>query len=230
MPVSKYLYGYVRALTAMDPRHVTPAVGIELYQPHEPPESRIKLLTFTDVGGNRELVVLSILRDALIHSLPVRVGYVGADSLDHVVIRSRNFYDEGELQTTRGLIEGISVDEYGIGEENCDVPDIGVVQLRQADTGHSIQLHLNFQRGSSDTKMAEFSLLQYAYEESLQTEITYQEVKLDERFRDALNGRVYPEDILRLIVSVELGDVARGPRIAKKPRGLKEILPKHLPK
>jgi len=162
------IYGFVRAIEGRDPSHTAPPFVIELYSPTAKPGERTKRFQLEEVCDNRELVLVSVLRDALIHSLPVKVGYNNDSKLiDSVEVRTRTDYEEWQKETIIGKIKMISVDEFGLGEGNIINPNLATVVVL---SGSDVKLFLNLQRAERETKLAQLSLLQQAYKD--QTEVT----------------------------------------------------------
>jgi len=114
-----------------------------------------------EICDNRELVLVSVLRDALVQSLPVKVGYNSENMLiDSVEVRTRTDYEEWEIQEISGKIKMISVDEFGLGKGNLVNPNLATIIL---SSGSNVKLFLNLQRAERETKLAQLSLLQQAF-------------------------------------------------------------------
>jgi len=185
------IYGFVRAIESRDPSHTAPPFVIELYSPTAKPGERTKRFQLEEVCDNRELVLVSVLRDALIHSLPVKVGYNNDSKLiDSVEVRTRTDYEEWQKETIIGKIKMISVDEFGLGEGNIINPNLATVVVL---SGSDVKLFLNLQRAERETKLAQLSLLQQAYKD--QTEVT-----LKYENRPVGGGKT-----VKVIIGVQLG-------------------------
>jgi hypothetical protein len=165
------VFGFVRAILSRDPRHTAAPIVVEIYSPKETPGARTKRFDLSSVCENRELVLVSILRDALVHSLPIELGCDDEGRIDHVEIRTRAFYEEWEEATITGKVEMISVDEFGVGNGNFLNPNIATVSVRTQRK--SEKLHLNLQRAEKETKIAQLSLLESAYHSGSDVTIKY---------------------------------------------------------
>ena len=183
--------GFVRAILSRDTRHTAPPFVVEIYSPRSQPGERTKRFHLEEVCDNRELVLVSMLRDALTHSYPVELGYDEDGRIDHVEIRSRVSYEEWEEETITGKVTLISVDESGIGDNNFVNPDIATIVI---NSGTKVKLYLNLQRAERETKIAQLSLLQQAYENDFKVTIKYQNHPLG-------GGKV-----AKVIVGVQLGE------------------------
>ena len=201
------IYGFVRAIESRDPSHTAPPFVIELYSPTAKPGERTKRFQLEEVCDNRELVLVSVLRDALIHSLPVKVGYNNDSKLiDSVEVRTRTDYEEWQKETIIGKIKMISVDEFGLGDGNIINPNLATVVVL---SGSDVKLFLNLQRAERETKLAQLSLLQQAYKD--QTEVT-----LKYENRPVGGGKT-----VKVIIGVQLGattEISPGKIFIDKPR------------
>ncbi len=174
--MGEIIYGFVRAIESRDPSHTAPPFVVELYSPAAKPGERTKRFHLEEVCDNRELVLVSVLRDALIHSLPVKVGY-NADRkfIDSVEVRTRTGYEEWEMGTVTGKIKMISVDEFGLGEKNIVNPNLATVVI---SSGSDVKLFLNLQRAEKETKFAQLSLLQQAYKDESEVTVRYENMPI----------------------------------------------------
>ena len=185
------IYGFVRAIESRDPSHIAPPFVIELYSPTAKPGERTKRFQLEEVCDNRELVLVSVLRDALIHSLPVKVGYNNDSKLiDSVEVRTRTDYEEWQTETIIGKIKMISVDEFGLGEGNIINPNLATVVVL---SGSNVKLFLNLQRAEKETKLAQLSLLQQAYKDQSEVTLKYE------------NRPVGGGKTVKVIIGVQLG-------------------------
>lgn len=187
------IFGFVRAIRSRDPRHTAPPFVVEIYSPRAPLGKRTKRFHLKRVRDNRELVLVSVLRDALIHALPVELGYDDAQSkqIDHVEIRTRTSFAEAEIDyffagepvKKRGSIEGkvitISVRELGMGKGNVwnGGEAVVIISPKEEDTAKEpLWLHLDLQRPDKEVKMAQLSLLRHAYEDGSDVMVVYENV------------------------------------------------------
>lgn len=166
----KKVFGYVRAILSRDPRHTAPPFVVEIYSPKAKPGKRTKRFNLKEVCDNRELVLVSLLRDAMIHSLPVELSCDDEGFIDSIDMRSTTFYEEWKIETITGKIKMISVDEFGLGKANQENPDLATVVISSKS---DIKLYLNLQRPIIETKIAQLSLLQHAYENNSDITIKY---------------------------------------------------------
>lgn len=189
--LGKIIFGFVRAIESRDPSHTAPPFVVELYSPTSKPGERTKRFHLEEVCDNRELVMVSVLRDALIHSLPVKIGYNMDNKLiDSVEVRTRTGYEEWEKERITGKIKMISVDEFGIGEGNSINPNLATIVLW---SDHDVTLFLNLQRAERETKLAQLSMLQQAYKDESDVTVRYE------------NMPVGGGKIVKVIIGVQLG-------------------------
>ena len=185
------IYGFVRAIESRDPSHTAPPFVIELYSPTAKPGKRTKRFQLEQVCDNRELVLVSVLRDALIHCLPVKIGYNNDSKLiDSVEVRTRTDYEEWQKETIIGKIKMISVEEFGLREGNIINPNLATVVVL---SGSGVKLFLNLQRAERETKLAQLSLLQQAYKDQSDVTLKYE------------NRPVGGGKTVKVIIGVQLG-------------------------
>lgn len=207
--MSKKVYGFIRAIVSRDPRHTAPPFVVEIYSPKAKPGERTKRFNLKEVCDNRELVLVSILRDAMIHSLPVELSCDNEGFIDSIDMRSTTFYEEWKIKTITGKVKMISVDEFGLGEANQDNPDLATVVISSKS---DMKLYLNLQRPIRETKIAQLSLLQHAYENNSGITIKYH------------NRPIGGGKAVKIIDGVQLGETTEispgditGPTIFGKP-------------
>jgi hypothetical protein len=193
------IFGLVRAIRSRDPRHTAPPFVVEIYSPIAPLGEQTKSFNLEEVRDNRELVLVSVLRDALIHELPVELGYdEQSKQIDHVEIRTswaeafldillKHFVVHGaELVKKGGSIEGkvitISVDESGMGEV--------IISPKEEDKAKEpLWLHLDLQKPDKEVKMAQLSLLRHAYEDGTDVIVVYENVGNRQRIVRVIVGQ-----------------------------------------
>ncbi|GAG65587.1 unnamed protein product [marine sediment metagenome] len=90
--------------------------------------------------------------------------------IDSIDMRSTTFYEEWKIETITGKVKMISVDEFGLGKANQENPDLATVVISSKS---DIKLYLNLQRPIIETKIAQLSLLQHAYENNSDITIKY---------------------------------------------------------
>jgi hypothetical protein len=189
--LGEIIFGFVRAIESRDPSHIAPPFVVELYSPTAKPGERTKRFHLEEVCDNRELVLVSVLRDALIHSLPVKIGYNRDNKLiDSVEVRTRTSYEEWEKENITGKIKMISVDEFGIGEGNTINPNLATIVLW---SNYDAKLFLNLQRAERETKLAQLSMLQQAYKDEADVTLRYENMPVG-------GGKT-----VRVIIGVQLG-------------------------
>lgn len=204
------IFGFVRAIRSRDPRHTAPPFVVEIYSPGAKPGKRTKRFHLEEVCDNRELVLVSVLRDALIHSLPVELGCDKDGRIDHVEIRTTTYYEEWKGETITGGVKMISVDESVLGQAKWVNSDLATVVI---SSGFDTTLYLILQRAERETKMAQLSLLRHAYENDSDVTVKYQEHPLGggATAKVIVGVRLGPApsmDILRGIVTI--GNIWKG--------------------
>lgn len=185
--------GYVRAILSRSPTHAAASFVVELYSPGAKPGQRTKRYDLDKVGDNRELVMVSVLRDALIHSLPVCLGFDKSQKISDVELFAAAPYDDWPTDSITGYITMISIDEGGLGTTTAPQPDLATVFLTTHD-GVKQKLYLNLQEARPITKATQLDLLRHAYHAGdTQVTVAYQ------------TRPVSPGKVARLIVGVQLG-------------------------
>lgn len=181
----------MRAIETRDPSHAAPPFVVELYSPTEKAGERTKRFHLEEVCDNREVVLVSVLRDALVQSLPVKIGYNSENMLiDSVEVRTRTDYEEWEIQEISGKIKMISVDEFGLGKGNLVNPNLATIIL---SSGSNVKLFLNLQRAEKETKLAQLSMLQQAFRDKSDVKIKFE------------NRPVGGGKSVKMIIGVQLG-------------------------
>lgn len=154
--------GYVTAIHARDQRFPAEPLLVEAYLPSASAGSRVKRWHLSAVSDNREVVMVSLLRDALIHHLPVFMAVDdGQDRLAAVELRlpARETYEEGQTHRLNGRVRWIGLDEAPMGSTDRGQPDVATVLLEgQPDT-----THLVLERRNPETKRAQLDLLERAF-------------------------------------------------------------------
>jgi hypothetical protein len=154
------LVGYVTALLTRDPSHEAAPVVVEIYVPAESPGQRTRRFNLGSLCEPRELAMVSVLRDALVHHLAVNLSYHGSDELDAVELHLpvRETYSEGQAQGAAGRIRWLSVNESVMSNTQRGQPDTVTVQLE-----HEPPFILIIERRNEDTKLAQLELLRDAF-------------------------------------------------------------------
>lgn len=189
--MAKKVNGFVRAIVSRDPSHKAPPFVVEIYSPKAKPGKRTKRFHLKEVCDNRELVMVSVLRDAMIHSFPLKLSCDDKGYIDSIDMRSKTFYEEWETGTITGKVKMISVEEFGLGKNNIENPDVATIAISSA--GSEKMLYLNIQRPIRETKIAQLSLIQNAYESKSDVIIKYHKYPMG-------GGK-----ISRVIIGVQLG-------------------------
>lgn len=185
--------GYVRAILSRSPSHTAASFVVELYSPSAQPGQRTQRYDLDKVGDNRELVMVSILRDALIHSLAVHLGFDQSKKITDVEILAAAPYDEWPMATVTGQVVMITVNEGGLGTTNVSSPDLATIVITEHD-GNKQTLYLNLEEAQPQTKQAQLALLRHVYASEAKLTVTYQ------------NRPVSPGKTARIIVGVQIGD------------------------
>jgi len=166
------VFGYVRAIKSFNPTR-SPAFAVEIYVPTATPDKRVQWFSSYEVRDNRELVFVSLLRDALVHSLPVELYYDELGFIVDVEVRTTIFYEGGESGTVTGQVRMLSVDEFGLWKDNWDSPNTATVVIGAKP---NMEMYLNLQSPERQTKMAQLSLLRRAYQDGSDVTLRYQKV------------------------------------------------------
>lgn len=153
------LVGHVTALLARDPSHTAPPFEIEIFAPAEPAGSRTRRFYFKGLCDTRELTMVSVLRDAMVHQLAVSVSFRDDNQLDTVelAVPAIETYLEGTTHDISGIIRWLDIREAKMGETPRGQPDTVSVNL---DNGSALVLVL--ERRNAGTKYAQLEMLREA--------------------------------------------------------------------
>ncbi|HLN89663.1 MAG TPA: hypothetical protein VK253_06320, partial [Candidatus Binatia bacterium] len=196
-------YGYVAAVKGFSPERA-PAFAVQLYIPTAPTAERLQWFSTDEIHDNRELVWVSLLRDAMVHSIPVALVYDGLRNIFSLELRSTVFYAEGEKATITGHVKTIAVDEFGLWKEDIDNPDAASIVIC---TPALKSLVLSFQSPNSKTKFVQLEMLQRAFRDNQEITLTY--------LKTPIMGK--PDSKANVIVGVRIGqEPAKIPAKEKK--------------
>ncbi len=160
--MSRTYIGFVTAIHARDQRFPDEPLLVEAYLPSAPAGDRVKRCHLAAVSDNREVIMVSLLRDALVHRLPVFMAVDdGQDRLAAVELHlpTRETYEEAPTHRRSGRIRWIGVDEAPMGTNDRGQPDIATVVLE----GQAGTLHVILERRNPATKQAQLDLLERAF-------------------------------------------------------------------
>jgi len=184
--------GYVTGLHARDQRYPSEPFLVEAYVPSEKAGKRLKRLHLASVSDDCELVMISVLRDALVHRLPVFMAVDDKkDRLAAVEIHlpARETYEEGGTERLSGRVRWLSVDEVPMGATERGQPDMVTVRL----DGSTKPVYLILERRNSATKTAQLELLERAVRDD---DVVTLEVR---------QYRIGPGSSVKVIVGVGVG-------------------------
>ncbi len=165
------VHGFVVAMQAYSPDRA-PALAVQILVPSEIEEKRLQWFSTYEVKDNRELIWVSILRDAMVHSLPISLSY---DNLRQIVVietRSPVYHTLGERITLSGIINEITVNEVGLWKENIDTPDTATIVMTAPNKSTRITGILAMQSPDKDIKIAQLEILRQAYHDQSLVTIT----------------------------------------------------------
>lgn len=189
--MGQILVGFVTAIVARDPSHAAPPIHVEIYAPAAPAGARTQRFHLEALCDTRELAMLSVLRDALVHHLTVRVDVGDDDRLNAVELNLpvRETYSEGgETHEIAGTVTWLEINEAVMGTTDRGQPDYVTVIM----AGQPAMLLL-LDRRNPDTKAAQLILLQEAHRQGQPLRV---------RFMDY---PVSPGNVARVIVGVGVG-------------------------
>jgi hypothetical protein len=106
--------GYVTALSGRPSRDLPfePALGVT-FQPFPKIEhghifwGAAIHLEVENACDNKDLIMVSLLRDALVHHIPVTIGFEEGSSVEYVILRNDIYYGK-EFHETRGYVKSIT--------------------------------------------------------------------------------------------------------------------------
>jgi hypothetical protein len=183
------LIGHVTALLARGPSHEAAPVVVELYIPAEPPGSRTRRFDIEALCEPRELAMVSVLRDALVHHLVVEASVQG-NRLDAVEVHLPVWetYADGPRHEVSGRITWLAIAESAAGVPERGQPDLVTVIVENRPA-----MLLVLERRQPQTKHAQLALLQHAFATQTLVHITWAEFP------------VSPGNVQRLIVEAGVG-------------------------
>ena len=183
--------GYVTALLARDPSHAAAPLVAEIYAPSAAAGKRTRRYAIESLCEPRQLAMVAVLRDALVHHLAVKLSYHGKNELDAVELHVpvRETYAEGKLERVAGHIRWLSVDEAAMGKTARGQPDTATVRL-----DHGPTLMLIIERRNEDTKLTQLAMLQQAFRHEMAVHLSFRHYP------------VAPGRVVSVIVGVGVGE------------------------
>jgi hypothetical protein len=157
-------------LLARDPSHAAAPLVAEIYAPSAAAGTRTRRYAIESLCEPRQLAMVSVLRDALVHHLAVTLSYHGNDELDAVELHVpvRETYAEGEQERLAGHIRWLSVDEAVMGKTDRGQPDTATVRL-----DHGPAFLLIIERRNEDTKLTQLAMLQQAFRREMPVHLSF---------------------------------------------------------
>jgi hypothetical protein len=151
------LSGYVRAVLSEGDG----TVEVQVYPPGDP--SQVDSCYIKDLTNDKNVVMISAFRDALVHSLPVGVKFTNDRDkiVEQVYVRSSLFpatAPPSEEKKVTGKVGAILIRENG----------------EAMILAGATYLQLDLRRADGEIKMTQLSLLRYAYEHEKDATIWYQ--------------------------------------------------------
>lgn len=181
--------GQVTALVARDSSHAAAPAVVELYVPSAPAGSRTRRFDIEALCEPRDLAIVSVLRDALVHHVQVEVSAHG-DRLDAVEIHLpvSETYSGGHRHEVSGRITWLAIGEAEVTGTGRGQPDLVTVIVENRPA-----MLLVLERRQPETKRAQLALLQHAQATGTPVHITWADYP------------VAPGNVQRLIVEVGVG-------------------------
>ncbi len=185
------IVGYVTALLARDSSHEAAPLVAEIYAPAEAAGKRTRRFVLEALCEPRELAMVSVLRDALVHHLAVKLSYHGNDELDAVELHVpvRETYAEGQAERVAGHVRWLSVNESMMARTDRGQPDTVTVQLENEPP-----YLLIIERRNEDTKLAQLAMLRDAFRSEMPVHLSVAPYP------------VSPGQVVPIIVGVGLGE------------------------
>lgn len=185
------IVGYITALLARDASHTAAPVVAEIYAPAGDAGTRTRRYTIESLCEPRQLVIVSVLRDALVHHLAVKLSYHGNNELDAVELHLpvRETYLEGEPERVAGHIRWLSLNEAVMGKTDRGQPDTASVGL-----DNEPPFLLIIERRNEETKLAQLAMLQEAFRHEMPVHVS------------VVHYPVAPGHAVPVIVGVGLGE------------------------
>ena len=178
--MSKSTFGIIVAITARDYTHGGAPFQIEVYSPKAPLGHRRQRFHLEQVCDNRDLVLVSTLREALVDGLPVMIGSDEKNVIHDVELATRSSYlqaDTGNAGSISGIPKIVSVASMGMGDELHWEGAKALVQLPDVEKPNSLTtLLLDLQSPDREVKLTQFSMLQQAQSAGTQVHISYETI------------------------------------------------------
>jgi hypothetical protein len=183
------LSGYVKAVLSKDDG----TVEVQVYPPGNP--SQVDSCYIKDLTNDKNVVMISAFRDALVHSLPVGVKFTNDKNrfVQQVYVRSPLMpatapaAGQPSEKVVKGKILGIRLTDSGTAKDRWVTNGEAEILIPMT------LLYLDLRRPTGEIKMTQLSLLRYAYENDKDVTVSYQEL-----------------DKKNYIIGVELGQFVLG--------------------
>jgi hypothetical protein len=170
--------GFVRVILGRDQTHAAEPFVVEIYSPTAQLGQRTQRYQLEEVCDSREFVLVSVLRDALAHGLPVDIGVDDQRRIHDAEIRTRNSYLQADPDHTgflKGRVEMLSVATQGMSDGSQWQGAVARVRVQQ-DQGPTLDLHLDLQSPDRDIKLIQLEMVQHAYRENLEVGVNYETI------------------------------------------------------
>jgi hypothetical protein len=186
--------GYVTEIRGYDLENPEALQFVLVESGHSPaPQWNGPSFTFTlrDVVQNRQLVWVSLIRDALAHTLPVEVSYSyeapsdpGSGKVTSIVVSSDPFGIDPQqnqywaVKTASGLVSSLSVNQFRVayGEDFVGGhPGRMIVELH-LDSGGDATFVLGLAKPDREVREAQLRTLVHAQKCGLRVTLTYEEL------------------------------------------------------
>jgi len=178
--MSNSTFGIIVAITARDYTHGGALFQIEVYSPKELLGYRRQRFHLEQVCDNRDLVLVSTLRAALVDGLPVMVGSDDKGVIHDVELVTRSSYlqaDPGNAGSISGVPKIVSVASMGMGDELHWEGAKALVQVPDMEQPNFLTtLLLDLQSPDREVQLTQFNMLQQAQAAGTHVHISYETI------------------------------------------------------
>ena len=178
--MGKSTYGLIAGITVRDYTHGASPFEVDIYSPKARLGKRHRLLHLEQVCDNRDLILVSTLRQALVDGLPVMVGSDKDGVIHDVAVVTRSSYlqaDSGHSGSITGTPKIVSVASMGMGDKLRWEGAKALVKVSDAKkSSGQTPLLLDLQSPDREVKLTQFEMLKQAQSAGALVHISYETI------------------------------------------------------
>lgn len=178
--MSNRTYGLIVGITVRDYTHGASPFQVDVYSPKAVLGHRHRRFHLEQVCDNRDLILVSTLRQAMVDGLPVMVGSDKNGVIHDVEVVTRSSYlqaDPGHAGSISGTPKIVSVASMGMGDELHWEGAKALVKVSDAEKPNvQTPLLLDLQSPDREVKLTQFKMLKQAQSAGAQVHISYETI------------------------------------------------------